>query len=679
MDDYKKPLKYDDDSSAERELHETALKQYDDIYSIYQRERETSLEDRRFYSIAGAQWEGNLADIFENKPKFEVNKTHLAVMRIINEYRNNRITVNFVSKDGGAQQDKLADVLQGLYRADEQDSVADEAYDNAFEEAVAGGFGAWRLTHKLENEEDEDDDRQRIFIEPIFDADQTVFFDPDAERQDKSDAKYCFLLRSMSPDKYKEMFDDEPASWPKIENMKTTFDWNTKDNVYVAEYYKVEETTKTFQIWKDINNEEMKFDVQELKDDPEIVRELRATGASFVSKKKIKTTKVRKYILSGGGLLEDCGYIAGKHIPIVPVYGKRIIVDAIERCIGAVRYLKDPQRIKNMQLSKLAEISAISSVEKPIVTPEQISGHQNLWAEDNIKNYPYLLLNPITDATGQQVPSGPVGYTKSPQIPPALAGLLAVTEQDIQEIIGSPQQAEKMVSNISGKAVDMIQQRIDMLSYVYMSNLAKAMKRCGQIWLSMAKDLYVEDERIMRYVADDKKIKPIQLMKPIIDKDTGVLTHENNVKDANLDVSVDVGPSSSSKKSATVRALTGMVAIADDPETKQVLLSMAMLNMEGEGIQDIRDYFRKRLVRAGVIKPTEEEMQALQAEMQNQPPDSQAMLLNAMAEEANAKASKARADTMETMASADLKRAQTVKTLQETGLRRQAATVQPSF
>jgi hypothetical protein len=107
------------------------------------------LQDRRFYSLAGSQWEGPLWDQYENKPKFEVNKIMLAVIRIVNEYRNNRITVDYVSKDG-VENDKLAEVCDGLYRADEQASVADEAYDNAFEEAVGGGIGAWRLRTDLQ-------------------------------------------------------------------------------------------------------------------------------------------------------------------------------------------------------------------------------------------------------------------------------------------------------------------------------------------------------------------------------------------------------------------------------------------------------------------------------------------------------------------------------------------------
>jgi hypothetical protein len=107
--------------------------------------------------------------------------------------------------------------------------------------------------------------------------------------------------------------------------------------------------------------------------------------------------------MSGGRVLEDQGYIAGRNIPIVPVYGKRWFVDNVERCMGHVRLAKDPQRLKNMQLSKLGEISAVSSVEKPIFVPEQVSGHQVMWAEDSLKNYPYLLVNPITGPNGESI------------------------------------------------------------------------------------------------------------------------------------------------------------------------------------------------------------------------------------------------------------------------------------
>ena len=642
-------------------LHDEALAQFDDVQSALRDERLQCLQDRRFYSLAGAQWEGPLWDQYENKPKFEVNKIMLSVIRVVNEYRNNRITVDFVSKDG-KENDKLAEVCDGLYRADEQASVADEAYDNAFEEAVGGGIGAWRLRTVYEDEEDSDDDRQRIMIEPIFDADSSVFFDLGAKRQDKSDAKFCFVVTSMTRQAYKDTWGDDPTDWPKIIH-QYEFDWCTPDVVYVAEYYKVEEKTETIRIFQNIAGEEERYSQADFANDETLEETLMAIGTVEIRQKRVKRKKVRKYILSGGKVLEDVGYIAGKCIPIVVVYGKRWFVDNVERCMGHVRLAKDAQRLKNMQLSKLGEISALSSVEKPILTPEQVAGHQVMWSEDNLKDYPYLLINPITDQNGNQAVSGPVAYTRAPNIPPAMAALLQITETDMQDILGNQAGAEKMVSNISGKAVEMIQARVDGQAFIYMSNFAKGMKRCGEIWLSMAKEVYIEDKRNMKTVAPTGDVGMVELMQPTINQETGEMVMANDLTSASFDVNVDVGPSSSSKKQATVRALTGMMQITQDPETLQVLGGMAMMNMEGEGISDANAYFRKKLLRMGVVKPSEKEAEELMAEMQGQPQDPNAMYLQAAAEEATAKAAQARANTVKTIADAELSRAKTVETL----------------
>ena len=649
------------------DLHSEALSQFDNVQTALRDERLQCLQDRRFYSLAGAQWEGPLWDIYENKPKFEVNKIMLSVIRIINEYRNNRITVDYVAKDG-SQSDKLADTCDGLYRADEQDSVANEAYDNAFEEAVAGGFGAWRLRTQYEDDEDEDNERQRIMIEPIFDADSSVFFDLNAKRQDKADARFCYVVYSMTYESYKKEYNDDPTSWPKVIH-QYEFDWCTPDVVYIAEYYQVEDVTETIRIFRSIDGTEERYKASDFENDPELEATLTAIGSQEVRQRKIKSRKVHKYIMSGGKILEDAGYIAGKCIPIVPVYGKRWFVDNVERCMGHVRLAKDAQRLKNMQLSKLGEISALSSVEKPILTPEQVAGHQVMWSEDNLKDYPYLLINPVTGPDGSQTLAGPIAYTKSPQIPPAMAALLQVTEQDMQDILGNPSGADKMVSNISGKAVEMIQSRLDMQTFIYMSNFAKAMKRCGEVWLSMAKEIYVEEGRSMKVVTEDQQTDTVTLMQPVVDQETGAVVMANDISEAKFDVNVDVGPTSSSKRAATVRALTGMMTITQDPETLQVLGAMTMMNMEGEGISDVRDFFRNRLIRMGVVKPTEQEAEALMAEMeaQGQQRDPNAIFLEAAAEEAVAKAAQARASTIKTVADAELSRARTIETLAKSG------------
>jgi hypothetical protein len=432
--------------------------------------------------------------------------------------------------------------------------------------------------------------------------------------------------------------------------------------VYVAEYYKVEEVRETVRIFQDLAGEETRYTRADFEADESLEATLLATGSIEIGQKRVMRKKVHKYTLSGGKVLEDHGIIAGKHIPVIPVYGKRWFIDNIERCMGHVRLAKDAQRLKNMQLSKLAEISALSSIEKPIMTPEQVAGHQMMWAEDNLKDYPYLLINPVTDQNGLEQAVGPVGYTRSAAVPPAMAGLLQLTEADMRDILGNQEAGEDMQPNLSGKAVELIQNRLDMQSFIYMSNMSKAVKRCGEIWLSMARDIFVEEGRKLKGMEKDGTPDTYELMTPIIDQDTGELTYKNDLTRASFDVAVYVGPTSSSRRAATVRSVTGMLQLATDPETQAVLTSLAMMNMEGEGIGDIRQFFRKKLVRMGVVEPNEAEQEQMAMEAQNQQPDPNAMFLQASAMEAEAKAIKAQADAIKAQADTEYRIAQTAET-----------------
>jgi hypothetical protein len=155
-------------------------------------------------------------------------------------------------------------------------------------------------------------------------------------------------------------------------------------------------------------------------------------------------------------------------------------------------------------------------------------------------------------------------------------------------------------------------------------------------------------------------------MKPTIDTETGEVIYENDLSQASFDVSVDVGPSFTSRREATVRALTGMMQVTSDPETQMILQSMAIMNMDGEGIGDIKDFFRQKLVQMGVVKPTEEEQMAMMEAMMMQgqgQPDPQSQYLMAAAAEAQAKAVQAQANTEYSLARAEETKAKTMETL----------------
>jgi hypothetical protein len=661
-------------SKAERlhEVHERAMREYRTVQSALRDERLQCLQDRRFAFIAGAQWEGPLGNQYANKPKFEVNKAAVAIDQIDTDYRNNDFSVRFVSKDG-VPNEELADTCAALHRADEQDSVAGEAYHTAFIDGSSGGFGAWRLRADCERDDedeevDEDDEEglnrpQRVWIEPIQDADSSVFFDLDAKRQDKSDAKYCFVVSSMTREEYAEKYPDhDTASWEKLIHQRE-HDWLTPDVIYVAEYYRVERIKeRSFTYRGAFDQEEMHWE-SELEDDPDLEPRLLAMGYKKVRDVRIRRKKIHKYIVNGGEVMEDCGYIAGREIPVVPYYGKRVFVDNVERCQGHVRKVKDSQRIKNMQISRLAEISAYSPIEVPIFAPEQIKGLANSWAEINTNPQPFMRAHPLTDAQGQIVSAGPVGYTKTPNVPAALPMLIQLVDEDSKEILGNPDQGEKVISHVSGKAMQAVQQRVDNKSFPYIDNMAIARCRSAQIWLSMQRDIYVQDGRRMKGIDSRGQRQSIVIKEPVIDQETGRLTYRNDMTRAVFDVTVGIGPSSISRKEAATEKATDLLGATQDPSMQAVLNNFILSQMEGEGIEDIRNYARQQLLKLGVAKPTEEEAKALAEAKQNAQPSPNDQYLLAAAKELMAKAQNVMRETELTATRVDKTKAEIVKML----------------
>ena len=646
-------------STKALDVHTHALKRFDLSASATQKEREHSLSDRRFHSIAGASWDGAWGEQFANRAKLEFNFSNMAVQRMISQFRQNRITVDFLSKTGDSGDD-IADLCDGLWRSDERDGGANGAYDVAYEEAIGGGFGAFRLVTEYEDEYDEGNDYQRVRFESISDADQCVYFDPNAKRSDKSDAAYAFVIQGLSTEAYEDEYGDVEAGFDPVVN-EYNFDWVGPDLTYVAEYYEVTERTVEVFTYVDLMGEEAKHEEQAFIDDPDLKKRLKETGWRKTGTRSVKRRAVHKYILSGSGILADCGIIAGTEIPVIPVYARWAIVDGAERWHGIVRFAKDPARLFNMQTSSIANIVARSGIPKPIVTQEQIVGHENTWRDDAVEDYPYLPINSLTDAQGNPVPAGPVGMTQPAQIPPATAALIELSREAQRDIQGNQEAGEQVNAELSGKAVELVQGRLDDMSYVYMSEFANSVKRAGAVWLGMARDIYVEPGRIMKTVNISDAMSSVTLMESTMEGTT------NDLSKAKFDVAVDVGPSSSSKRSATVNALLGVLPLIADPQDAKVVQATIMYNMEGEGIGGVREYYRKQLVALDVEEPSDEDIAEMEAAAQQpQEPDAQVVYLNAKAEEAQASAAQKTADTTKTLAEAEKVAAETQETVIDT-------------
>ncbi|MFS1564186.1 MAG: portal protein [Candidatus Arsenophonus phytopathogenicus] len=628
--------------------HEQIMLRFDRAHSSQEEVRSKCIEATRFARVPGGQWEGatvagsEVKKYFAKYPKFEINKISNELNRIISEYRNNRITVKFRPGDKEASEE-LANKLNGLFRADYEETDGGEACDNAFDDAATGGFGCFRLTTNLVNELEPMDERQRICLEPIYDPARSVWFDPDAKKYDKSDAQWAFCMYSLSVDKYKAQYNKDPATLDGRIEKTWDYDWFDNDIVYIAKYYEVKkESVDVISFRNPFTNETVTYDSDQL----QLVQDdLEDIGFIEEARRTIKRKRVYVSVIDGDGFLEKAQRIPGDHIPLIPVYGKRWFIDDIERVEGHIAKAMDAQRLYNLQVSMLADSATQDTGSIPIVGKSQIKKLEKYWETRNKDRPAFLPLNEIVDKQGNIIaPPTPIGYTQPQPLNQAMAALLQQTSSDIQEVTGSSQAMQQMPSNIAKETVNNLMHRSDMSSFIYLDNMAKSLKRAGEVWLSMAREVYGSDREV-RIINDDGTDDIALMSVAIKDKQTGQVVAMNDLSTGRYDVTVDVGPSYTARRDATVSVLTNLLAgmLPQDP-MRAVVQGIILDNMDGEGLDEFKDYNRKQLLTQGVVKPRNaEEAQVVdQAQQQAQQPNAELVAAQGVLMQGQAEVQKAK-------------------------------------
>lgn len=645
------------DTEALREVHTLAMQRFDSVAIPQLEDRELRLRDRRFVDVEGAQWEGAWGEQFENTPRPELDKITKNGEKIETDYRQNKVSVNFVPIDGKDRD--TAQTLNDMFRADVHAFKSQHAFDNAFMDGWKGGMGAWRMSTDLADPYDPDNEHQRINPGiPIPDADQCVFFDGASVLYDASDAKWAFIVSAFPRADAKDRWGDDIPDW-QVCNMSWQYDWYLPDVVKIAEYYAVEEKPDTLLIFTlEATGEEQRYFRSEL--DEGEASSLVAQGWKK-RERKWHRRRVHKYLVCGDRVLQDLGYIAGDQIPIVPYYARLSWIDGAPRVRGYVRKKIDAQRTLNTAVAHLTEIDSLAPYEVPIVAAEQMTPELALeWSRGNIDRHPFRRILPLRDESGQIVSAGPIGNISPPQVPAVTAARLQFAFQILSD---DDDNAQQVRSNVSADAMDIAADRVDAVSGIFLDNWALSMQRCGEIYRSMCRDVYYEPEREVPTRSLDGQQGMAKLSEGVLDEATGAYKIRNDLTRGHFTVEASVQESTSTKRQKAMRQgleLAAQFVTAQSPQDALAALYTAAENMDGEGISDLIDFYRQRSIALGATKPTPEEEAKIKAaqEAQQGQPDPQAMALEASVQEAQSKAQLNAASAADKQASAQLKTVQ---------------------
>ena len=581
---------------SNKEILEEARERLKRAIDEHQEERRKQKDDLLFSVLE--QWPSSIRSEREGDPNgprpcLTIDQINQYIVQVVNDMRQNKPAVKVRPVDDFADID-TAEVLQGIVRQIEDQSVAQVAYSSAGESAVRVGEGYFRIITEYESETSFD---QVIKIKRVPDM-FCVYLGPHS-MPDGSDAEWGFVFEWMTVDKFRRQ-------WPKAKYTATEFDelntdyvgnWWDEGKICVAEYFYFDYEKKTLCFLK--NGETVVKDSKNQYPEEEIVDE-RET--------RVKSVKWCK--LTGVEVLEKEDW-AGVYLPLIKVIGKEAIVDGKRKCWGLVRPAKDSLRMYNYWASAITEKIGLSPKTPYIGAAGQFEGFEDRWAQANRANYPYLEYNAKT-IDGNAVPP-PQRQMPAP-IEVAMVQQLQIIREDVQASLGMFKASlGKEQPNQSGKAILALTRESDTGTFHFADNQAISIQHCGRILIDLIPKIY-DTARIVRILGEDGKMRTAQIdpNMPVASTKTadatGKIQNIYNLGIGMYDVSVAVGPSFNTKRLEAATMFTDLANTSKDPISGTVMRYLAIKNSDFNGAEQAAEMMEKLLPPGLIQKEGEQQI-----------------------------------------------------------------------
>lgn len=495
------------------EKHRLALDRYKRALDFDRENREAALDDSAF--VAGEQWPEELIRSRANRPCLTINRLPAFIRQVANEIRIKPPAIQVVPMES-ADAD-LADVQEGLIRSIEAVSSARRAYALAIEDSTRCGMGFLRVTTDYASDDSFDlEARIRHIDNPM-----SVLMDPDMVDPLGSDAKFAFVLDTMSEADFRKAYPDKSSGMDgdATTNLQSREGWLSDNRVQIAEYWCVEEHPVEMLLLTDgtvlpvaeydkaveAYNQDMdayqlmaseaeaeamttgaRLDMPEPPQQPPLPA-YNADGTPRV--RKVNRRKVMSYLMSGGEFLEGPTEWVGTRIPIVPVWGEVYRIGDRTVRTSLIRFAKDSQRMINYWRSASVEALALAPRAPVLITAQQIVGYEKEWANAGADNPAVLVYN----ETGGGAPT----RLMPPTMQASMFNEAAVAQDDLKATTGIYDAALGARSNeTSGKAIMARQREGDISTYAFIDNLMHAVEEIGRILVNIIPRVYDAQRQI---------------------------------------------------------------------------------------------------------------------------------------------------------------------------------------
>jgi hypothetical protein len=512
----------------------------------------------------GDQWDHDvITSASEDSPELTINLTDAFVRRVVNNIKQQRPRGKCHPVGDGADVE-LAEIINGIGRHVEMRSEADIAYDLAAERAVDAGEGYFRLVAEYTDPRSFQKDLRILPIRNIF----SVHMDPSAMMPSGADQNWCLISVKMKRQEYKRRYPNaKNVNWNDIDRNGQRVDWEDKEEVRLAEYFRIREKPETlYRIMKKTGEEIMLYrsELPQTKGERSLedaVNNLTSAGARILDERPSIKRQVEWFRLNGLVVVER-QELPGSMIPVFRVDGNSIDIDGQIRRRGMVEAMMDPQRMVNY--GEVAKIKRLGLAPKaPWVAAEgQLDGHPE-WDDANQKPYSVLTYKPIVIETGSLPIMIPPPVRQEPaQIEAGFSEFVQGMRSNLVAVAGMPNEPgqDQQGAVVSGRAIDRRQWLSDQSHFQYYDHLTQAIAQCWRVMLEWIPTYYSEPGRIQRIIGEDSTPEMVKVNERQED-DGGITTIKNDLSVGKYDVVMDTGPGYESKREEGASNLVEMIKI----------------------------------------------------------------------------------------------------------------------
>ncbi|WP_020208277.1 portal protein [Gilvimarinus chinensis] len=593
--------------------------------------REKMMEVAVFLSVDGGQWEDDVGRLFDDyrRPKYTFDKVNPIVAAIWGELADNEFSIRVTPAGKGADED-TAKTYAGLIRGIEQRSNARTVYSHCAKAAIKTGFACWRLEQDWADVDSFDQD---LFIRPIHDAIDRVWFLGNYQEQTAEDADGVIIEHTVSEAEADEIKTvDRSIVGLGCTNASETFNYK-REGKRIGELIYKKPVTKT--LYQSPNGEIFGEDD---------IEEIKAAGvdASEWRSRKRETFKVCVRYFDAEGFITDEEETVFDHLPVIPVLPNFEILQNKPLSRGAIELLMDEQRVLNYAVSRKVEDTALSPKPKLMTTAEQVAGYERKLATMNNNNDPAFVYKHVEGHPAPYYPQVP-GHNQG------LSEVIGLAGQGIEESAGlfGPNLA-KNEGVQSGVAIAKQQHKGDLGTIEYFKAVEVAIAQTGKVIVHALPKVY-DEEREAMMIAEDGDSSTVKLYERI-QGPNGEAIVLNDLSKGIYDVTCDIGPGFASRRDQTAEQLAVFGQL--DPTIIQQNKDLLLASQELPGMKDAAERARWQLLQAGQIPEsqwTEQEREQierarLQAQQNPPPPDPAQIIAQAEATKAQAEAQRAQAD-----------------------------------